>query len=1250
MNEKKLAYLHKSAAQKALFVLAILASTMLLILNLGLDVRVEAHHFILAHTVLECAGVLIAAMIFITGLSPLAENRSLRSTVLASAFLATGLLELAHLVTFDGTFAQSLLFSEAISEKLTIAAQIFATFGLLSFAFCPIRSFAKQSSRLIYTAFAIASAVIITFIFLTTEGNSNYLENIQPNSTNFYFFTFISILLAVTGAKLFSNSLRNNSIPTLSIATATLILAMAAILFGNYQHVNDLSALIGHLYKLSAYVFLYRALVLKNIEQPFQDIRDLEQRIESTLNALPDLVFETSIDGKIFNYHSNLGQDKLLADPLEFIGKNLHEFLPDDANKTALAAMQEANEKGYSYGKQYSLMHEDGEHRYEISASSLPISDNEDHFVMLVRDISLRYSLTQRLEGLLSLTNVSDRLSEHDIAQLALDTLEGLTKSKVSFLHFLSEDEREIELVSWGSETEAMFCKVDQESHYPLEKAGIWADCVRTREPVVINDYENAPNKKGLPKDHSELRRFVSVPIFDGERIAMIIGIGNAEYQYSHSTVKVIELFGNELFQMLLRRHAQHESEKNRLLLESALENIPVGVAITTRGKEAKFKYFNQRFPALYGVNASDLGKIEDFWEVAIEDENLRDELLGKSQVGIAHDEPNTWRWDRIPFKGKGDTWRYLNIQTVEVSNTDLNVTLVEDVTESIQIEEEIRVSATAFSSQEGILITDANLQILRVNAAFERSSGYSAEELVGKTPAFFQSGNQAPDFYKKMWEKIEKFGVWRGEIINKNKEGKLAPYSLTISAVKNKLDIITHFVAHYIDLSDIKSAQNTISRLSFFDTLTGLPNRAFLKSMLSAKQLKSHSADGYIGALMIDLDNFKIINETLGHESGDELLLEVAKRLQSILRSGDKVARFGGDEFVILFVELGANEEQASLKTQLLAQSVVYSLEDTYVIGKKAYFSTASIGATLVRASKPNTREIFKQLDIALSSAKGDGKNQIRFFDPAWQDSVNKRAHLLDELRIAIDEKQLELFYQPQLNEHGKIIGCEGLIRWNHPTRGLLPPSEFLPIAQENHLMIQIGDEVLRMGLEQLHRWQQQTELNHIQLSLNITADQFYEDRFEKYLLTLLKDFSITPGSLMLEFTESTLLGGVDAAREKIIRLNNADIEFAIDDFGIGYSSLSYLSSLPMDQLKIDQSFVRSIGIVETDTQIVKAIITMAKILQLGVIAEGVETQAQFDYLKSQGCELFQGYLFSKPVPVAEFDQLVLNATSEKW
>ena len=1250
MNKKKHAYLHGGAARTALYFSVALTGVLLFSLNLPSETYVNLSYFYLAHSVMEIAGILIVGMIVVVGWTSLEGYRTLRSTILSSAFFGLGIMEAVHLLTFDGYFAQTLVYGSAVSTKLARASQVFAAAGLLSFAFIPQHSVRRHFVHTIYLLTALASVAVIVFIFANSDSTTAIVENgtnLGASETGFEHGMVIIYLVA--GMKLFSNSIRTNSNPCLTIATASLVLALSVIFFSRSSQLNDFSSLMGHLYKLLAYIMLFRALALKNIVQPYYDIRALEQRFESTLEALPDLVFETSIDGTFYAFHSDPKREDLIVKPVNFIGHNLSEFLSVDATTICLAALREADKKGHSYGQQYSVTQPDGEHRYEISISALDQEDQDRRFVILVRDVSIRYSLTQRIQALLSLSKSSEGLNEQDIAKLGMDKLEKLTNSKVSFLHLLSEDGLSIELTAWGSDTETKYFKPGRDQHDAPASAGIWADCIRTRAPVVVNDYPNEAGKNGLPDSHCELKRFVSVPFLDGERIAMVIGIGNSEFPYNETTVNTIEFFGNELYQMLQRRRAQNESEKNRILLTSALEYLPIGVAITTRGKQPKFEYFNQRFPALYNVDSSNLTNFESFWEAAIDDEKLRKQLLKKMYEDFKSGDPNRLNWEHVPVTGDGGTKRYLNVQSAHVPNTNFYVTFAEDVTNAIKREEETRIAATAFSSQEGILITNEKMQILRVNAAFERSIGYRSDELIGKTPAFFQSGNQDKNFYKTMWESIERKGVWRGEMINKSKEGKLAPYSLTISAVKNKLDTITHFVAHYIDLSDIKSAQSTISRLSYFDTLTGLPNREFLKGMLSAKQLTSHSADGFIGALMIDLDNFKTINETLGHESGDELLLEVSKRLKTVLRSGDKVARYGGDEFVILFMELGADEEQASLKAQLLAQSVVYSLEDTYVIGKNAYFSTASIGATLLRARNPDSLVVFQQLDIALSSAKGDGKNQIRFFDPAWQDSVNKRAHLLDELRLAIKERQLELFYQPQLNEHGKIIGCEGLIRWNHPTRGLLPPSEFLPIAQENHLMIRIGDEVLRMGLEQLHHWQQKTEFQHIQLSLNITADQFYEDCFEKQLLALLSEFSITPGSLMLEFTESMILGGVEAARKKIIRLNAADIEFAIDDFGTGYSSLSYLSTLPMDQLKIDQSFVRNIGIIETDTQIVKAIITMAKILKLGVIAEGVETQAQFDYLKSQDCELFQGYLFSRPVPVAEFDQLVLNATCEQ-
>lgn len=1234
--------------RKGFFFLVALASVLLLSVNLPFEVRIASSQFFLIHTILESGGILVAAMIFIIVWAPLEEKMSVRQTILTGAFLSLCIMEMAHLVTFDGTFAQSLGNAKATSFKLALSAQTFMLLGLLSYAFCPTHIISKRAANISLCLFTLASAAIIAYIFSTTDSTSTILDNaIGPSPAAIGFAGCIGALYLLAGLKLFQRSKLTEHYPSMRIAVATLMLIMSAFLFSKYFHVYELSSLIGYFFKLNAYVLILRALVIDNIAQPYNEIRDLERRPESILEALPDLVFETTLEGDVCGFYSNPHREDLLIKPVQFIGLNVREFLSAEAADTCRAALYEANEEGHSYGQQYSIGLSDGEHRYEMSISSLPRSHDDKRFIVLTRDVSIGYSLAQRLEALLSLSKASEGLSEHAVAQLGLDTLERLTKSKLSCLHFLSKDESELEQLAIGSDIETRLRKAGQDERLPPECAQICAHCVKARRTVLINDYPNEAALLGLPIGGFALESFLSVPIFDGERIAMLVGIGNADYPYNENTMNTVQLFGNELYQMLQRRRAQNESEKNRLLLTSALDNLPVGVAITTRNKDAKFEYFNSSFPALYGVDSNSLTNFSSFWEAAIVDPIQRREFLERMYDDFASGDPNRLRWERVPISVAEDTERYLTVQTVKVGDTGLDVTFVEDVTEGIRREEETRIAATAFSSQEGMLITDAHLHILRVNEAFERSSGYSATDLIGKTPAFLQTDHHEPAFYKKMWKRISTAGVWRGEIWNRSKDGEAAPYSLTISAVKNTRDEITHFVAHYIDLSSIKSAQDTISRLARYDTLTGLPNREYLLTMLSALNLKKPGRPGYIGALMIDLDNFATINETLGHRCGDMLLLQVAQRLKTLLRSDDQVARYGGDEFVILLMDMGEDEEQASLKTQLLAQSFINALEDTYSIENNHYFSTVSIGATLLLTSNPNSQEVLKQLDFALSNAKSDGKNKIRFFDPAWQESVSRRARLLDELRIAINEQQLELFYQPQLNDRDEIVGAEGLVRWNHPSRGLLSPSEFLPIAQESHLMVKIGDEVLRIGLRQLHLWQQNSAFAHLQLSLNITADQFYEERFESALLAQLTELEITPGSLMLEFTESMILGNVDVVREKIIRLNQAEIEFAIDDFGTGYSSLSYLSTLPMSQLKIDQSFVRNIGVIETDTQIVKAIINMADILGLGVIAEGVETQGQLEYLKAQNCRLFQGYLFSRPVPVAAFEQLLLLAKS---
>jgi len=444
------------------------------------------------------------------------------------------------------------------------------------------------------------------------------------------------------------------------------------------------------------------------------------------------------------------------------------------------------------------------------------------------------------------------------------------------------------------------------------------------------------------------------------------------------------------------------------------------------------------------------------------------------------------------------------------------------------------------------------------------------------------------------------------------------------------------------LDITERKRAEAAVRRLSNYDALTGLPNRKRFMQLLETAVRKHCEHALFGGLLIVNLDGFRTLNDSFGREAGDALLVEVSTRLQQSVNAGDLVSRFGSDEFVLLLNNVGRSLEQASVALLAIAQTILVRLEDSYVLDEARYHSTCSAGATLFGNNGVSGQELISQLGIALSEAKQNGGNRVRFFDPEWQQLVGESVQLLNDLRDGIARHELEMLFQPQLDQVGNIVGAEALVRWNHPHRGLLGPADFIPVAEEHGLMVQLGDEIMHLCLAQLQRWQNEPGSRRLKLSINITAEQFYSDAFADWFEGLIARYHLDASGVMLEFTESMLLGDLELARANIDRLSARGISFAIDDFGTGYSSLSYLSQLPMKQLKIDKSFVSNIGIRHRDTAIVRAIIDMAKALEMEVVAEGVETEDQRQYLLQHGCSYYQGYLFSRPLPLAEFNALM--------
>ncbi len=447
-------------------------------------------------------------------------------------------------------------------------------------------------------------------------------------------------------------------------------------------------------------------------------------------------------------------------------------------------------------------------------------------------------------------------------------------------------------------------------------------------------------------------------------------------------------------------------------------------------------------------------------------------------------------------------------------------------------------------------------------------------------------------------------------------------------------------WVITYHDVTDLRRANEEIEHLAFYDPLTGLPNRRLLLDRLGQAPVLSQRS-GKVGALLfLDLDHFKDLNDTLGHEVGDELLQEVAQRLLANVRVADTVARLGGDEFVVMLSELSTSTQEAAAMAQRIGEKILRGLSEPYLLRGHSHQGAVSIGATLFGASAQSAIELLRQADIAMYQVKARRGNALCFFDPKMQTAINDRAQLEADLRQALVAQQLVLHYQPQATLQGDVIGAECLLRWQHPQRGMVPPGQFIAVAEESDLILHIGQWVLHSACTQLARWQEQPQWAHLQLSVNVSARQFRQSDFVHQVIETLQVTGARAHLLTLELTESLVLDNVEDAIDKMHQLRTKGVRFSVDDFGTGYSSLAYLTRLPLHQLKIDQSFVRNLGSRPSDDVIVQTIIGMGRNLDLEVIAEGVETEAQKAILAGHGCDLYQGYLLARPMPVADFER----------
>lgn len=584
-----------------------------------------------------------------------------------------------------------------------------------------------------------------------------------------------------------------------------------------------------------------------------------------------------------------------------------------------------------------------------------------------------------------------------------------------------------------------------------------------------------------------------------------------------------------------------------------------------------------------------------------------------------------------------------LTIAAVANDTKHLFSAFIRDISERKQVETELSIAAVAFESQESMMITDADGVILRINSAFTESTGYTTEDVVGKTPRLLKSGRHSREFYFDMWKTLNYTGKWQGEIWDRRKNGEIFLKWLTITAVKDRKGNVNRFVAIHSDITERKATEEEIKNLAFFDPLTNLPNRRLLMDRLKHALVASVRRNTYGALLFIDMDNFKTLNDTLGHDKGDMLLQEVALRLTDCVRESDTVARLGGDEFIVLLEDLEKEITEAAAQSEIVGKKILLTLSQPYLLNSHQHLSTPSIGAVIFNGhSQTSADELLKQADIAMYQAKASGRNALRFFNQQMQATIMARTTLQDELHRAVLDNQFILYYQPQVCQNSQVIGAEALIRWLHPERGFILPAAFIALAEESDLILSIGHWVLKAACIQLKTWASDRHTQHLQLAVNVSARQFHHADFVDQVTRLIEQTSIDPTRLKLELTESMAIENLEETIDKMQSLRKVGVQFSMDDFGTGHSSLSNLKKLPIEQLKIDQSFVRDITSDPDDAVIVQTIIALAKNMGLEVIAEGVETEAQRLFLEQHGCQCFQGYLFSKPVPIEQFDEFI--------
>ena len=687
------------------------------------------------------------------------------------------------------------------------------------------------------------------------------------------------------------------------------------------------------------------------------------------------------------------------------------------------------------------------------------------------------------------------------------------------------------------------------------------------------------------------------------------------------------------------RKQAEELLRESEAKYRRLIENSPDTLYIFS--SKSGGIYYSKRVEELLGYPLGYLHANPFLWTESIHPDDreniaktIKNTGAGK-QFAIEYrmcDSKGNWKWvyDR-------------SIQMTEKGDEILIEGLVTDITERKRSEERLNLTARVFANTlDGILITDNRLNIVEINDSFTRITGYSREDVIGKKPSIMASGQHDNAFYAQMWASIETYGHWVGEIWDRKKSGEVYPEMLTISTVKNEQGEVVSYVGVFSDITHIKQHQKQLEQAAHYDALTGIPNRLLLAKLMKQALAQAKRSNTLMAVCYLDLDGFKPINDSFGHDIGDRILIEIARRIEKEIRENDTVARLGGDEFVILLVGMEQPEEWSRSIERLLA-AIAHPIE----AGGRLFSLSASIGLTLYPVDDEDADTLLRHADQAMYIAKQSGKNRYVLYDFEYGRRFRAQQMMLEQIAHGLAQDQFELYFQPKVNlRTRRLVGAEALIRWNHPERGLLPPAEFLGPLEGTDLDIRLGEWVTDKALAQLDEWRK-SGLN-LELSINISAHHLQSADFAAKLRTQLDAHpDLPPLSLQIEILETAALQDVEKVTAIIEECRAFGVGFALDDFGTGYSSLTYLSNLPINTIKVDQSFVRNMLNDEGDLAIVQGIIALARTFGLEIVAEGIETARIYRKLLDMGCEVGQGYGIARPMPADKFSSFEFDGPS---